>query len=465
MKYLQIKKAGLLFTVIVLTACSGAKKEIATTEPVKTDKNVLFIMIDDLNNTLGTYGHPLVKTPNIDRLAASGVQYNNAYCNFAVCGPSRGSLLTGLRPETINILDNKTPLQDLLGDKITLPNLFKQNGFHTMGLGKIFHGKREVHGDPKAWDEYYNFKTTEIGRKGESRNMTDGKLKWCRWQSTEGTDDDQEDGQIANKAAELIKQKRDKPFFLAVGFKKPHDPFIAPKKYFDMYPLEDCEPPKLPEGWKAPYKHTLPGETKTFDKFTDQERREFLRSYYACTSFMDAQVGKVLDALKESGQLDNTLVVFFGDHGYHLGEHNWWNKVTIFEKGTNAPFIIAGNSVGKKGLKSSSMFEFVDIYPTLADLMNLKNVPDYLEGKSFAASVEDPEKPFRSEVRAVSRRGDMLGRMVKNKDWRYIEWDFGKKGRELYNQHDDPTEYNNLAEDETYASVISEMKELLYKKN
>ncbi len=462
MKLKKFKTLTFLLSLIILLGC-GKKENAIPKEVAKTDKNVLFIMIDDLNNTLGTYGHPMVKTPNIDKLASSGVQYNNAYCNFAVCGPSRGSLLTGLRPETINILDNRTPLRPLLGDKLTLPNLFKQNGFHTMGLGKIFHGKREDHGDPKAWDEYYNFKTTEIGRQGEKRNMTNGKLKWCWWQSTEGTDEDQEDGQIAKKAAELIKEKRDKPFFLAVGFKKPHDPFIAPKKYFDMYPLEDCNPPILPDGWKAPYSHTLPSETVTFDKFTDRERREFLRSYYACTSFMDAQVGIVLDALKESGQLDNTLIVFFGDHGYHLGEHNWWNKVTVFEKGTNAPFIMAGNAVGKKGLKSNSMFEFVDIYPTLAELMNLKNVPGYLEGKSFAASVNDPEKQFRSEVRAVTRRGDMLGRMVKNKDWRYVEWNYGKKGRELYDQHNDPVEYNNLAENNEYQEVVNEMKVLLYK--
>lgn len=462
MKFQKLKSILLLISLFVFFGCT-TKEKSTTKGVVKIDKNVLFIIVDDLNTTLGTYGHTLVKTPNIDQLAASGVQYNNAYCNFAVCGPSRGSLLTGLRPETIQILDNRTPLRPLLEGKITLPKLFKQNGYQTMGLGKIFHGKTEIHGDPEAWDDFYKFDATSLGKKGEGRNLTNGKLKWCRWLSAEGNDEDQQDGQIAKKAVELIKQKRDKPFFLAVGFKKPHDPFIAPKKYFEMYALEDCYPPKLPEDWKAPYKHSLPGETKTFDKFTDLERREFLRSYYACTSFMDAQVGKVLDALKESGQLDNTLIVFFGDHGYHLGEHNWWNKVTIFEKGTNAPFIIAGNAVGKKGIKSSSMFEFVDIYPTLVELMQLKNVPEYLEGKSFAASVHNGEKPFRSEVRAVSRRGDMLGRMVKNKEWRYIEWDFGKKGRELYNQHDDPTEYNNLAESEYHKNIVSEMKVLLYK--
>jgi uncharacterized sulfatase len=317
--------------------------------------------------------------------------------------------------------------------------------------------------DGKAWDAYYNFETTELGEQGEKRNLTDGKLKWCWWQAREGTDDDQEDGQIAKKAVELIKTKRDKPFFLAVGFKKPHDPFVAPKKYFDMYPLEACNPPVVPEGWQPPYDHTLPSQTTIFNKFSDQDKREFLRSYYACTSFMDAQVGRLLDALKESGQLDNTLIVFFGDHGYHLGEHNWWNKVTVFEKGTNAPFIMAGNAVGEKGLKSNAMFEFIDIYPTLSELMNLKNVPDYLEGESFAENVADPTKPFRNEVRALTRRGDMLGRVVKNKDWRYVEWDFGKKGRELYDQKNDPMEYNNLAENKDYKEVVENMSVLLNK--
>ena len=321
---------------------------------------------------------------------------------------------------------------------------------------------KEDHNDLKAWDEIYSYKATEIGKTGENRNMTGGELKWCRWQAAEGDDEDQPDGQIAQKAVEFISEKREQPFFLAIGFHKPHDPFIAPKKYFDMYPLEDCDPPVLPEGWKPPYKHTLPGATTIFNKFTDQDKREFLRSYYACTSFMDAQVGKLMDALKETGQLENTLIVFFGDHGYHLGEHNWWNKVTIFEKGTNAPFIMAGPAVGKKGGDLDAMFEFIDIYPTLANIFQLKNIPEDLEGKSFAAVVNDPSKPFRTEVRAVIRRGEMLGRMVKNSKWRYIEWDNGKKGRELYDQKNDPVEYYNLAESPKYLSVVSEMRKLLY---
>jgi uncharacterized sulfatase len=280
--------------------------------------------------------------------------------------------------------------------------------------------------------------------------------------AAEGNDEDQPDGQIARKAVEFISAKKEKPFFLAVGFHKPHDPFFAPKKYFDMYPLEVCNPPVLPEGWQPPYKHTLPNETAVFNKFTDQDKREFLRSYYACSSFLDAQVGKLLKALEETNQLENTLIVFFGDHGYHLGEHNWWNKVTIFEKGTRAPFIMAGQSVGKKGVESDAMFEYIDIYPTLAELLKLKNVPTYLEGKSFAKVVNNPSKPFRSYVEAVVSRGDMLGRMVKDEKWRYIEWDKGQKGIELYDQLNDPVEYNNLANLPKYAGTIQKMKKLMY---
>lgn len=441
---------------LVAQEASAAKKDRQN-----TDKNVLFIVIDDLNTTLGCYGHPTVKTPNIDRLAQMGVQFNHAYCNYAVCNPSRSSFLTGLRPETTTILDNRKTLQSVLGDRVTLPYLFKQNGFYTMSLGKVFHGPKE-HNDLKDWDEIYGYGPTPIGKTGEKRNMTGDVLKWCEWMAAEGDDEDQPDGQNAKKAVEFIKTKRQQPFFLAVGFQKPHDPFFAPKKYFDMYPLAECNPPVLPEGWQPPYKHTLPGETSVFDKFTDQDKREFLRSYYACTSFVDAQVGKLITALEETGQLDNTLIILFGDHGYHLGEHNWWNKVTIFEKGTRAPFIMAGQSVGKKGLESDAMFEFIDIYPTLAELLKLKNVPTYLEGKSFAKSVKNPSKPFRKSVQAVVSRGEMLGRMVKNAKWRYIEWDKGQKGIELYDQTNDPIEYNNLANLPEYAKTIQEMRKIMY---
>lgn len=452
-----MKKLGIIVLTVLFAACGNSKKQGQS-----APQNVLFIVIDDLNTTVGCYGHPVIQTPNIDALARSGIKFNNAYCNFAVCGPSRGSFLTGIRPETLGILDNVTSLQSVLGERITMPNLFKQNGYHTVSIGKIFHGNHKGHGDNKAWDECYNFEDTELGRQGEQRNMTNGKIKWCYWQKREGTDLDQQDGQNAQKAIEVINTKRDKPFFLALGFSKPHDPFVAPKKYFDLYPLEDCDPAVLPDGWKPAYEHSFHGNGhKEFMQFDEQDKREFLRSYYACTSFMDAQLGKVMKALKESGQMENTLIVFFGDHGYHLGEHDWWNKVTIYEKGLNAPFIIAGNTVRQKGVESDAMFEFIDIYPTLADVMDLENTPGDLEGESFASLINNPTLPFRNEVYATTKRGDMLGRMVKNRDWRYIEWDFGKKGRELYDQKNDPVEYKNLVERTEFTDVVSNMKKLL----
>lgn len=444
----------IVLSSLLLTACKNTEEN--------PKKNVLFIVIDDLNNTLACYGHETVLTPNIDKLASQGIKFNQAYCNYAVCNPSRSSFLTGLRPETIGVLNNRVTLNSVRDGRVTMPQLFRNNGYYTMSIGKIFHGNAERN-DPLAWDEEYKFKTTELGKKGEGRNITEGALKWCNWLSAEGTDEDQEDGQTAQKAIEFIKSTHEKPFFLAVGFAKPHDPFHAPKKYYDLYPIENCPPPVLPEEWAPSYPYSLPGETPIFNKFTDQDKREFLRSYYACTSFMDAQVGKVMQALKESGLMDNTLVVFLGDHGYHLGEHNWWNKVTIYQKGHQAPMIFIDPDAEPKGQDTDAMIEFVDLYPTFADLCNLDSVPDFLQGKSFAKVLDNPDQAFRSEVNAIVNRGEMIGRTVKNSKWRYIEWADGDKGVELYDQVNDPAEYYDLAGDPAYKEVLAEMKPLIVK--
>lgn len=454
-----MKKYLLIVSVAVLT--TGYLFLSPKDADTKAKKNVVFVVVDDLNTTLGCYDHPVVKTPNIDLLATNGIKFNNAYCNYAVCGPSRSSFLTGLKPQSINILNNSKPLLSELGDRITLPYLFKLNGYDTYSIGKVFHKNDPGHLDEKAWKEVYKFHEKPTGAKGETHDMSQGQLSWCYWRAAEGEDEDQEDGQNAKKAVEIIKQKHEKPFFLALGLSKPHDPFVAPKKYFDLYRLENCNPPTLPEGWKPPVKYTLPGEAKVFRQFSEQDKKEFLRSYYACTSFMDAQLGKVIRALEESGQLKNTLIVFFGDHGYHLGEHDWWNKVTVYERGTRAPFIISGNDIKQKGASTNAMIEFIDIYPTLAEVCKLDNVPDYLEGKSFVSVLDNPDLEFRSEVRAIVGRGKMLGKTVKTKEWRYTEWDGGQKGVELYNQVDDPMEYNNLANDKDCDMIIREMKKLL----
>ncbi len=449
-------KLWLLFSLIpgVLTLSSCTENQNSS------PPNVVMVIVDDLNNTLECYDHPLVKTPNVNRLAEQGILFRNAYCNYAVCNPSRSSFLSGLRPETLGILGNRTPLQSVLGDRITMPNLFRRNGYYTVSIGKVFHGRNE-HNDPEAWDEIYNFQTTDLGKQGEGRNLTEGKLKWCRWLAAEGTDEDQIDGQTTAKAIEFLEKEHEQPFFLAVGLAKPHDPFNAPKKYFDLYPIEDCVPPDIPDGWEPPYKHTLPGETKTFNKFTDQERMEFLRSYYACTSFMDAQLGKIMNTLDEEGLMENTLIVFFGDHGYHLGEHGWWNKVTIYEKGHNAPLIIYTGDDNVAGKETTAMIEFLDFYPTLTNYCGLDSIPDHLEGMDFGSVLKDPESSFRDHVNSIIRRGEFLGRTVKTREWRYTEWDDGNKGTELYDQLNDPLEYNDLSGYPEYESVMAKMRSLI----
>ncbi|WP_235298721.1 sulfatase [Portibacter marinus] len=448
-----------LFTTLLL-GCKNQKQPIAVKVNSQA-KNLLLVIVDDLNKTLGCYGHPTIKTPNVDRLAEMGIQFNHAYSNYAVCNPSRSSFLTGLYPQTTQILDNRKGIQSTLGDHKTLPALFKHNGYYTVSLGKIFHTNEAKHNDLKAWDEINDYGPTPLGEKGEKRNLTDGVLKWCWWMAAEGTDEDQGDGQTARRAVEILEAKRDKPLFLAVGLKKPHDPFIAPKKYFDMYPLEEVQLPELPKDWSPPFDHTLPPETEQFDQFTELDKKEFLRSYYACTSFMDAQLGKILDALERTNAIENTLIVFMGDHGYHLGEHNWWNKVTLFERGTSAPFIVSGPEVQSKVKSNVAMIEFVDLYPTLVDYFSLEDASSNLEGKSFVANFQKPERAHRAEVYAVINRGDMMGRTIKNEEWRYVEWDGGNQGVELYDQSNDPMEYHNQADNPEFKNVIEQMSSLL----
>ena len=315
----------------------------------KRKPNVLFIVVDDLNNSLGCYGHSVVKSPNIDRLAELGIRFDSAYCQFTVCNPSRTSFLTGLRPDSTGILNNKIPFRSKLPDAVTLPQLFRKHGYFTARIGKVFHSARNMD-DSKAWDVTYDPKGTPLGKKGQGRNLTGGRVKWCRWLAAEGDDEDQSDGQVAAEALRLLEQHRNDPFFIAVGFHKPHDPFIAPKRYFDLYPLERLKPPKDPPDRSAELPQAIGSGWKTdFDRFTDRERREFMRAYYTGISFMDAQVGKIIAAINRMKLWRNTVVVFFSDHGYHLGQRGWWNKNTVFELSARAPLIVVRQQMRGKG--------------------------------------------------------------------------------------------------------------------
>ena len=425
-------------------------------------KNVVFIVIDDLNTTLGCYGHRLVQTPHMDALAQTGVRFENACCNFAVCNPSRSSFLTGLRPDSTGIFDNKTPFNSMLSGRTTLPRLFRENGYYTKRLGKVFHGSGD-HEDELAWDEKGNPGGTSQGKQGIGRNMTDGALNWCRWLAADGDDEDQSDGRIAAKAVDFLEGKHNQPFFLALGFHKPHDPFIAPARYFDLYPLEDCDPPEIPEGWEPLDCLSLPCGTKAiFEKFDNQDTREFLRSYYACTTFVDAQIGKVVQGLQDNNLMADTIIMVFGDHGYHLGEHGWWNKVTVFERSHRSPLIMVVPGETPAGQTCHEIVEFVDFFPTLADLCGLTGAPEDLEGISFQALLNDPATPWKEAGYIQVKRGSIFGRAVHTQRWRYVEWDQGRRGIELYDHDTDPCEYFNLADYPEYADRIEYLKNLLH---
>jgi len=430
--------------------------------------NVLFIVADDLNTDLGCYGHAVAKTPNLDRLAKSGVRFERAYVQYPVCNPSRTSFLTGLRPETTKVMSNADFFRTKLPDVVTMPQCFRANGYRTVSLGKVFHRGLNPD-DPKAemddvasWDRTFYGKATTLGNMGEGRNLTGGKLEWCRWKAAAGDDADQPDGQTTAEAAKLLGEQQDKPLFLAIGFYRPHDPFQSPKKYFDLYPLDKLVPPTSPVGYALPNRFALPGGyTQSFDAFTDADKREFLRAYYAGVSFMDAQVGKLLDALEASGNAVNTIVVFLGDHGYELGVRNWWNKNTLFEKCCRVPLIVRDPQAKGNGGSARGIVECLDLFPTLAERCGLKNVPANLEGTSFVNPLNDPAAAGKAVAFTASLRGKTLGRSVRTDRWRYTQWT--DETSELYDHSVDAGEWKNLAGDPAQATTIAELKRLLGK--
>jgi uncharacterized sulfatase len=457
-------KTGLSLTVsgVLLSktlGVSGAealqKKQISV-----NTKNVLFITIEDLKDVLGCYNSPVVKTPNIDKLAKKGVLFKRAYCQFPVCNPSRSSFLTGLRPDTIGILDNVKSLFHENPNIVTLPAVFKNSGYYTARLGKIFHGTGE-HDDPNAWVETFDLDDDEIAKKGTGRNLTNGKVEWCRWLAAEGQDSNHSDGKIALKAIELLSRKSDRNFFIAIGFHKPHDPFIAPKKYFDMYPLEEIIPPSVPsDATKEPEIIFGSEWKKAFDAFSEKEKKEFLRAYYACISFTDAQVGKVLDAMDRRNLWKDTLVILIADHGYNLGEHNWWNKNVLYDHSCRVPLMMYAPGETAEGKRCQSFVESLDIFPTITDICGLKS-PGNLEGASFRPLLKDPSQDWKIGAYTQVQRGAVKGYSVRTKRWRYTEWDYGKAGAELYDHNNDPDEYHNLIDRPGLEKIIRQHKELL----
>jgi iduronate 2-sulfatase len=473
------------FLALVLLACPPAAGLSAVPEQtpsspaaVRKRPNVLFIVADDLNTALSSYGHPVVQSPNIDRLASRGVRFDRAYTQYPLCSPSRASLLTGLRPSTTRVFDLATHFRSTVPEAVTLPQLFRKHGYFTARVGKIFHqgvpGGIGTSGpdDPASWDHVVNPRGRDRDDAALVTNVTPtrGAGIGLSFLEARGTDEEQTDGKVATEAIRLLEAHRHLPFFLAVGFYQPHSPWVAPRKYFDMYrrakvevarfPADDRADIPLPATWLNPERlwATLPMADPPNFGLEEAELRRSLVGYYAATTFMDAQVGRVLAALDRLGLTGNTVVVFLGDHGFHLGEHGLWTKRSLFEESARAPLVIAAPGLGRGVVRD--VVEFVDILPTLADLAELSPPPG-LEGRSLEPLLADPSQPGKGTAFTEVRRPGFFGHSVRTKRWRYTEWDYGDKGIELYDHDNDPHEFRNLAREAHLAARIGELRSLL----
>ncbi len=410
-------------------------------------------MADDFRDFGGAFTQGAVRTPNLDRLRARGTTFERAYVQYPVCNPSRCSMLTGLRAEQTGITGNDRPLREKQPAVVTMPQLCKDAGWQSHAFGKIFHlgGGRDLKAmarwmdDGVSWHGATSYQATDIGKKMvEGRNVTGGALKWCAWGAADGSDEDQPDGQIAAATIAKIEELGDAPWFIGCGFMKPHDPFIAPAKYFDLYPPESLKTWRDPKDITPvrPESVGFGDYGKAFAKFTEKEWRELFRAYAACTTFMDAQLGRVLDALDKHQLWDKTLVIFVGDHGYHTGERNWWNKNTLFERSCRAPTIIAAPGM-KGGQTSQSLVEFIDLYPTVADFCGLK-MPHEGAGVSLRPVLEKPDVTVKDAAFTFIRRSDKItAQSIRTDRWRCTLWSDGQT--QLFDLSADPEELHDVA--------------------
>lgn len=465
----------LLFTLLM--AASFAQPLSATE---KRPPNVLFIIADDLTATaLSCYGNTLCETPNIDRLAAQGTRFTKAFCNATYCGPSRASFLTGYYPHATGVLGYTSP-RPQIGDRATWPQHFKNNGYYTARVSKIYHmgvpGGIEYGGDGRdhdnyngaddalSWTERYNSPGPEWKAAGEGETLEgnpDGKKPVVGGNTfvvveADGSDEVHSDGKTAAKAVEILSRNHEKPFFLAVGFVRPHVPFVAPKEYFEPFkPYDDLPlPPKVPGDWDDIPKPGINYKTSKNMQMDIRRQKKAVGGYYASVRYMDAQVGKVLDALEASGQADNTIVIFTSDHGYHLGEHDFWAKVSLRDESAMVPLIM--KVPGQKPAVSDSLVELIDLFPTTAKLCGLK-VPKRIQGKDISPTLEAPTHTVRQEAFCVAP--NRKGFLLRSDHWAYIQYgEDAKGGVELFDMEKDAQQFTNLAESPEHAGVVREFQ-------
>ena len=433
--------------------------------------NVLFIISDDLTSTaLGCYGNKVCQTPNIDRLAARGMRFTRAHCQGSYCGPSRASFMSGYYPHATGVQGYNSP-RAAIGDRATWAQHFNNAGYYSARVSKIFHmgvpggieDGSDGADDPESWTERFNSQGPEWKAPGVGETLEknpDGKKPVMGGNTfvivaADGDDMVHSDGKTAAKACELIEKHAKEPFFIAVGFVRPHVPFVAPKKYFDLYPWEQMTlPEKVAGDWDDIPKPGINYKTSVNMQMDLTRQKKAVSGYYAAVSFMDAQVGKVLDALEKSGQADNTTVIFTSDHGYHLGEHDFWAKVSLHDESARVPLIVS--VPGKKPGMSDSLVELLDLYPTTAKLCGL-DVPARLQGRDISPILDDPLAKVHDTVFSVA--GSSRGLMLRDDRWVFIQYgEDAKGGIELYDMQNDPRQLTNLANSPEHVSRVEEWK-------
>ena len=456
-------------------------------------KNVLFIVCDDLNTHVSPSGYEPILTPTLAQFASESMTFRRAYCQYPVCGPSRASFLSGLYPQSTGILNNTADIRTERPGTISMPQFFKEHGYWTASVGKVFHAPRHEHGEV-AWHEFLRFDNDELPvvraarekfeaengsiEKGPNRRVWKELKKQVAAKLDAQTppgygrsglaDEQHKDGKNARQVAKWLTEKShgEKPFFIACGIQKPHVPFLAPGKYFDLYPPGEI--PFTPDRSNLWDRLPRTAVSKRYEAFgfelgkeNPELRREYMQAYHACVSFIDAQLKIVFDALKDSGHWDDTVVIFTSDHGYHLGDHFLWGKVTLFDIGTRVPFMIRASGLTKAGDVSEAMVELIDIYPTLTHLTGLPT-PKHLQGSSLRPLLGHPERRGQKKFAySVVSRGAKLGYALRNQRWRYGKW---PDGEELYNLTNDPHEKNNLADKPHVADRLQEFRQLLAEK-
>ena len=463
----RLRVGLVLFAALTLAVLFGPIPTFAQ----NSKPNVLFIAVDDLRPELGCYGKEHIQSPNIDRLADSGTVFERAYCMVPTCGASRASLMTGLRPTRGRFVSYDANAGKEAQGIATLNTHFKKHGYHTVSNGKVFH---QLDDSAAGWSEKpWRPSDIGIGYRLEKNRDFARKAKPKRgppFESADAPDAEYPDAQIATKAIEDLQRLKDndKPFFLAVGFLKPHLPFVAPKKYWDLYERDSIQ---LPTNYHPPKDAPRQaihrwGELRTYatvpaeGSVPDAMARDLIHGYYACVSFADAQVGRLLDELNRLELAENTIVVLWGDHGWNLGEHTLWCKHSCFETSMHAPLIVRAPAVANGKQRIQSLTEFIDIYPSLCELAELP-LPDHLAGESFAARLKDPSLPGKEAAIGRFKQGDTI-RTDQFRFSQYINPKGKQTGRMLYDHQDDPAENLNIAEREQKADVIKRLTTQLH---